>query len=43
MDEVAQALSMPMEELAKTRERLIHKAASLGVLPEAPTENRRAP
>jgi DNA-directed RNA polymerase specialized sigma24 family protein len=43
MDEVAQALSIPMEELATTRERVIHKAASLGIIPEAPGDNRRAP
>ncbi len=43
MDEVAQALSMPMEELAATRERIIHKAASLGMVPEAAGDNRRAP
>jgi hypothetical protein len=43
MDEVAVALSIPMEELAATRERLLHKAAALGVAPEPQPDNRRAP
>jgi DNA-directed RNA polymerase specialized sigma24 family protein len=43
MDEVAVALSIPMEELATTRERLLRKAASLGVAVEPSADNRRAP
>jgi DNA-directed RNA polymerase specialized sigma24 family protein len=41
MDEVCEALSIPMEELAVARERVLEKAASQGIALDRPFENRR--
>jgi hypothetical protein len=44
MDEVAESLSMTMEDLAAARERILRKASSLGLVTvEAPMDSRRAP
>jgi DNA-directed RNA polymerase specialized sigma24 family protein len=41
MDDVAAAVAMPMEEIAAARERILAKAAALGIEPDAPREDRR--
>jgi hypothetical protein len=41
MDDVAGWLSMPMEEVAFARERILTKAAALGIQADAPREDRR--
>ncbi len=40
MDDVAGWLSMPMAEVAFARERILAKAASIGIEPDAPREDR---
>ena len=41
MDEVCEALSIPMEDLAVARERILEKAAAQGIALDRPFENRR--
>jgi DNA-directed RNA polymerase specialized sigma24 family protein len=41
MDEVAEALTIPLETLASVRERVLEKAASQGIILDRPIESRR--
>jgi DNA-directed RNA polymerase specialized sigma24 family protein len=41
MDEVAEQLTMPMEEVAAARERVLSAAAAQGIAPTAPRDERR--
>jgi DNA-directed RNA polymerase specialized sigma24 family protein len=43
LDDVAVCLTMPLEEVAYARERILSKAASLGIEADAPPEDRRGP
>jgi hypothetical protein len=41
MDAVSEGLAMPMEEVASARERILSAAASVGIAPDAPRDERR--
>jgi DNA-directed RNA polymerase specialized sigma24 family protein len=41
LDDVAASLAMPLEEVAFARERILHKAAAIGIEADAPREDRR--
>jgi DNA-directed RNA polymerase specialized sigma24 family protein len=41
MDEVAEELAMPMEELAMARERILHAAVTIGLVAAPPPDERR--